>query len=315
MSGIDIGINFLHEYLALNDVKKRVGVVMMDPCSFNERTCSFKSNKDRSKVQSDDIAKAREGGVKVRRQFSRMGFKVVQDSPEYVNKWYLGMRDAGYKTQPKEYIKSAWMTKEQASQIHIPMKPAPHVDTEEDKELKSLLRSLCPDSGGEIFPGASSTMSDIMSSLNEINALLGRGIMHPAQRNSSKLTDVLKCYLKRLVKNGASLEGIDALHMAASKYKNEDLFDLLIGTYNMRVDAFDNGGSMPLHVAACCGNPEGVKILLARGANKQALNKDGKNALECVQEQEKSHNDFGAIMGMSSSPADPNVQAVMALLV
>ena len=60
---------------------------------------------------------------------------------------------------------------------------------------------------------------------------------------------------------------------------------------------------------------EGVKILLARGANKQAVNKDGKNALECVQEQEKSHNDFGAIMGMSSSPADPNVQAVMALLV
>jgi hypothetical protein len=55
--------------------------------------------------------------------------------------------------------------------------------------------------------------------------------------------------MKKVVDQGASLDGINALHMAAAIYESRDLSEYLIGEHHMSVDKVDESGNLPLHVA------------------------------------------------------------------
>ena len=76
------------------------------------------------------------------------------------------------------------------------------------------------------------------------------------------MRDEKKAEIQRLVYAGASLARVDALHIAASHYKQQDLFDLLIDAYGLGIEDPDHTSlsSPPLHVAACVGNCEAVEI-------------------------------------------------------
>ena len=78
------------------------------------------------------ITANREGTIKLRKQFSRLGFKPAKDdSPEFVDKWILLKQDYFSKENPQQH----WMTKEQANLLDIPMKPREYVESKPDKEL------------------------------------------------------------------------------------------------------------------------------------------------------------------------------------
>ena len=120
------------------------------------------------------------------------------------------------------------------------------------------------------------------------------------------MTTEKKATIRRLVDEGADLRGIDALHLVSASYKERDLFDLLIDEYGMSVEAFDKIGRRPIHVAACCKNPDAVRILISKGADKNALNKEGQTALEDAGQEQRSANDFARIFGGSSHDAALN---------
>ena len=136
---------------------------------------------------------------------------------------------------------------------------------------------------------ASTIMSTVSTQLREkmndlSNKIEALSNLFPDGR--SKLTDEKKMEIKRLVDAGASLSGITALHLAAAMYKEGDLFHLLIDEYSMDVEAYDDVGRKPIHVAACMKNLNAVRVLIAKGADKKSKNKEGDTALEEMNKDE-----------------------------
>jgi ankyrin repeat protein len=138
------------------------------------------------------------------------------------------------------------------------------MNSEKDDELTDVIKSLFPDSLPNIF-------------------------VNTYDPNRSKLSDEKKAEIKRLVDAGASLSNIDALHLAASHYKEPDLFDLLIDEYGLGIEDSDHDSllSKPLHVAACMGNCEAIVILLAKGADKKSRNSKGRTPLQEVKHEDR----------------------------
>jgi len=121
----------------------------------------------------------------------------------------------------------------------------------------------------------------------------------PLRLNTSTgVTNEDKRQIQQLVQAGASLQGINALHMAAANYKSGDLFDYLITECHMRLDTFDHSGNLPIHVAVGCSNTAAVRILLDRGANKKAKNKDGLTPGRLLDKQRESIQDFSRVFGV-----------------
>lgn len=183
------------------------------------------------------------------------------------------------------------------------------MSSEKDSELGDLIKSLFPDAEATMTTTNNSAQElmeslrrrlqslramaaafpdnpEIESNLNEINDLMTQADMlcNIPDPNRSKLSDEKRAEIKRLVDAGASLSNIDALHLAASHYKQRDLFDLLIDEYGLGIEDPDHDSllSKPLHVAGCLGNCEAIEILLAKGADKKSRNSKGRTPLQEV---------------------------------
>ena len=340
--GMDLGINFLHEYLAHPQVARRIGLVVMCPWAVDKTgILRFVENEGMAERRNEGLGESekvdvsRRNTVKLRRQYSRMGFRAVADSPDWADKWWMSMEK--YKTMTPSSVKGAWLSKEDASQLDIPMPAKKHVDSDKDKELKRLLESLKPNESdpyaaqlGEMQRqlGLLQQIRDIQRSVSEvarsgsdtiipsaaqnINALLSRWSDDSGGR--SKLTSEKKSEIRRLVDVGADLNGINALHVAASYYKESDLFDLLIDEYGMSVEQFDSIGRRPLHVAACCTNADAVRILVSKGADKHGRNKEGQTALQEVDQMQRSMDDFARSMMGGIGSNDAGVVTIRNLL-
>lgn len=256
-----------------------------------------------------------------------MGFAAVADTSDWVDNWFLSMNK--YRTMQPTDIKHAWLSKEAVSQLDIPMPVKKHVNSEKDKELKQLLQDIMPDQ--DPYGGTNARMdqqltemqqqfTEIQQSLTSLSSMISSftgGGPSPAIQSvqdrfrqmqelcgsvGSKLTNEKKLDIKRLVDAGASLRGIDALHLTAAAYKDEDLFDLLIDEYGLSVEEFDQIGRKPIHVAACTSNADGVRILIEKGADKDAKNKEGQTALQEMNQVERSMGDFGRAMFGGAGP-------------
>ena len=90
-SGIDLGINFIHEYLSLPTTIKRVGVVVIFPWTISCNMLRYDDNKKRlkdgkdGKSENEKVDISRSDTIKLRRQVSRMGFSAVHSShPDFV---------------------------------------------------------------------------------------------------------------------------------------------------------------------------------------------------------------------------------------
>lgn len=149
--------------------------------------------------------------------------------------------------------------------------------------------------------------------LSKIQAKLPEEFPDP---NRSKLTDEKKAEIQRLVDAGASLARVDALHIAASHYKQQDLFDLLIDAYGVGIEDPDHTSlsSPPLHVAACVGNCEAVEILLAKGADKKSRNGKGRTASQEVTHENRKMQRSAPLFMIAQLRGELNVDKVLSLL-
>ena len=340
--GMDLGMHFLHEYLAHPQIAKRIGLVVMYPWAVdNTGILHFVENRNMAERQkegldeSEKVDVTRRNTVKLRRQYSRMGFRAVADSHDWANKWYMSMEK--YKTTTPSSVKGAWPSKEEVSQLGIPMPTRKHVDSDKDEEMKHLLESLKPNESdpftaqlGDLrrqlellqhmqdiqqrVSEATRSGSDttITSEAQNINALVSRWSDDSGGR--SKLTSEKKSEIRRLVDAGANLNGIHALHVAASCYKESDLFNLLVDEYGMSVEQFDCIGRRPLHVAACCTNADAVRILISKGADKNGRNEEGQTTLQEVDQMQRSMGDFARSMMGGIGSSDAGVVTIRNLL-
>jgi len=330
--GIDLGINFLHEYLSLG---RRIGLCVMMPWTisgnlrYQENILRLRES-TRGMNENDKVDRNRRNTVKLRQQFSRMGFSAVANTSKFVDMWFLSMEK--YNRMESADIKNGWLSREESRQLDVPMPVKRHVWTQEDKELERVLKSVMPDydyyeDGGRTMNAMQQSTTSLQQSVSDLASFISAiaptaGSSPSVQRlreasdrlgdifpdtNSSRLTDEKKRDIRRLVEAGASLSGIEALNMAAQNYKNNDLFDLLIDEYGMDINATeDKYGRRPLHFAATSGkNVAAVRILLSKGADKTIQDHDGQTALEEMNNMEQN--------GMSMFCQNRNYQDTIAI--
>ncbi|KAF8020915.1 hypothetical protein BT93_G1355 [Corymbia citriodora subsp. variegata] len=84
-------------------------------------------------------------------------------------------------------------------------------------------------------------------------------------------------------------EGCTLLHLACET-ADIGMLELLL-QYGANVNAVDSGGNMPLHRCILRGRAANAKMLLARGADPQALNDEGKTPLELAVESSFGDNE------------------------
>ncbi|KAL7303356.1 hypothetical protein TKK_0004543 [Trichogramma kaykai] len=87
--------------------------------------------------------------------------------------------------------------------------------------------------------------------------------------------------------NVANAKGQTALHLICQRYENEGLLQLLLEVCNekektLRIDARDNEGNTPLHLATLCKSHHMVDSLLRRGADPNVANAKGQTALHLI---------------------------------
>jgi ankyrin repeat protein len=75
------------------------------------------------------------------------------------------------------------------------------------------------------------------------------------------------------------MEPQDALFQLAKQGDNEDLTELLGGSYKVNVSAADSQGNTALHYAAAADHAKSVSILIAKGATVDARNKQNETPL------------------------------------
>jgi ribosomal protein L12E/L44/L45/RPP1/RPP2 len=258
-----------------------------------------------------------------------------------------------YKTNTSAEVKGIWLSKEESSQIDIPMQARGHVDSSADKELRQLLQSLKPI---HLNPTEAALMRQVRRNIDMIeetisdyqeqinisleaiavsetpdalislkNKLLSALATAETLRDSSrkilddngfgsKLTSEKKMEIQRLVDGGADLNGISALHHVSTNYKDRDLFDLLIDDYGMSVEQFDHIGRRPIHIAACFTNVEAVRLLLEKGADRDGKNKEGQTALQELNESQRLQNDSAMVLLGRLDPVDECVVSIRNLL-
>lgn len=317
--GVDLGINFVHGFLSWSDVSRRVGVAVMYPWTLTCSALRYDDNiqlmreSEAGKSESEKVDVRRRVTVKLRRQFSRIGFRAVADTPDWVDTWWMSM--GNYRTKTPADVQRAWLSNEEAAGLDIPMPVKKHVNSEKDEELKELLSSLMPCPMSDPYAAQMNQLSQQVGELQQmvsgITSILGNNrsssnidrtferlneIVGRAPDGGSKLTDEKRADMKRLVDEGADLRGINALHLASSRYKENDLFDLLVDEYGLGVDDFDDIGRRPIHVAAVCDNADALRILIEKGADKKGKSREGKTALEEVNGAQRHMDDFTRAM-------------------
>jgi hypothetical protein len=126
--GLDLGMHLLHGYLGGcgRGVTKRIGLVVMNPWAIT-RTNFLRIRENAEWIQTitdglDEagIARAqRENTIKLRRQFSRMGFRAISNRGEWADRWWMSMEK--YKASSSDDVKNAWLTIDEASRLDVPI--------------------------------------------------------------------------------------------------------------------------------------------------------------------------------------------------
>jgi DnaJ-domain-containing protein 1 len=90
--------------------------------------------------------------------------------------------------------------------------------------------------------------------------------------------------VKTLIDGGADAHRTEALHLAI-RHGHVSILNHLVSVISMSVNAVDANGQTPLHVAAAANQPKAAQFLLKQCASIDALDADGKSALDIATEQ------------------------------
>ncbi|XP_074295719.1 ADP-ribosylation factor GTPase-activating protein AGD3 isoform X1 [Silene latifolia] len=99
---------------------------------------------------------------------------------------------------------------------------------------------------------------------------------------SSKSSESSNLSAENEIPSMEDLEGCHLLHLAC-EFADIGMLELLL-QYGANVNASDSRGHSPLHRCILKGKPIAARLLLTRGADPLAMNREGKNALDIAKE-------------------------------
>jgi len=185
-------------------------------------------------------------------------------------------------SQPTDAL-NKWMTKDEAAGVGIYKPPPKYVPNDRDKQLRSLLEQ-------------------------DAHRMLA----------SCSLDSVIKA-IEDQVRSGASITGARSIHVAvAQEHLGPPVIRALI-RLGGDVNAKDESGSTPMHVAAALTRVEAMETLIAAGASIDSLDDEDSTPLETMKKAGRSMKVFAMAMGMGSQlpirPADiENKHSILLLL-
>mmetsp|Transcript_2957 Transcript_2957/g.6851 ORF Transcript_2957/g.6851 Transcript_2957/m.6851 type:complete len:980 (-) Transcript_2957:204-3143(-) len=115
---------------------------------------------------------------------------------------------------------------------------------------------------------------------SKLKEILGKALIEVAAQGPSHVEA-----LKLLLEQGADVnatrpfteDGRSALHVAAAK-GHKEILSLLLSQPSIRLDPLDSRGRTPLHLASRLRKVEAARVLLRKGADPDALTREGQNA-------------------------------------
>lgn len=216
--------------------------------------------------------------MKIRRHFARMGFTQAVDT---TNGWFLTSKEYFKDSTDVSKITERWLSKEAAAKIEVEVTEQPPRSALDEELHEAVSQAL----------SAASTFGVSSAMIGASFGIQGTGGLQDG--DVTKICD--------LVNRGASVDGAQAIHLAAANWKTPSLFHLL-KSLGGDVNAADFTGRRPLHVAANTMNTTAARVLLELGADKMARDKNGKIPVESVKAHAESMDDFLAAMGMRGNP-------------
>jgi len=330
--GMDMGINFIHNFLKF--VRNKAAFCVMNPYTLSESGLQFADNQThtanayegKSPIEKFNISRGH--SIQLRKQLTRIGFRAILPTPQYRDMWILSLDR--YKSNSVNPSKD-WMSRQESRELtNIPIDDVRYAETEHDTKLRKVLEDIFRSSNAataDPIPGTPEQVAQIIAQMNEHMdqmkqnaevlrsygaseqdiAAIDRQIeeleenIGPYLTTSTALTPQAKDQIKTLVSQGGSLQAIDALHMSAANYKKDDLFEYLTGEMGMNPSKFDHNGETPLHVAVHVKNLTATKYFLNHGLHKNVRNENGLKPIELMEQEEECMADFDRVMGIDEN--------------
>jgi hypothetical protein len=254
---------------------------------------------DNDELSPELQARLDRSNAKVQRHFLRLGFCQAGKAPDLTDAWFLTSKMYFGQNQLPQSALSRWLTKEEASQIEIHREPKKQKPTGLDRELAKFIQRLL--SGG-------------CGGFNVAQAMIGmpQQSLNPAV-GAERYQKIMQ--MQELVRRGASIDRSHALHCAAAlDFPDGDNFALkTLVSMGATVDACDEYGNTPLHVAAATMRAPSIRYLLSVGADPSLTNSSDETPLASLKSTGQSQNDFAKAFGISKR-ADPGFDECMRIL-
>lgn len=282
--GQDLGLRLLHETLGFLHGRWNLAVLNAGPLtsSFQSRlgikpmTTSYDSNGKRleqpNELRLERVEKIRNATLKICRHWGRMGFQQAGRNADEYEAWYLtapayfGNQDMHIASQEQEgsetsqsmaHVMNQWKSREEIQALDVFIPEPKHEPLGADKKLNAIIEKI----------------------------RFHRGPIDPA-----KIESVSRDVEKLIANENASIHGSRVLFiLAANVSANTALLRAMINLATLDdIDASDENGNRPLHVAATFSNEAAIRYLVEAGASRTAKNQKGNTPLEILQKEKQS---------------------------
>ena len=153
-----------------------------------------------------------------------------------------------------------------------------NTDTGEEIDLRDENKANFTQKLAKVLSESPKSLEDYCKQKREVNEQLWRAIKDRDSQECSRLLDSNTLGELTAQPNAKGLDDWTALHLAVSSGSVE-ICTLLLALGQVEVDARSATRRTPLHLAALCGFPDILDMLLQRGADINAYDSDGYTAL------------------------------------
>lgn len=153
-----------------------------------------------------------------------------------------------------------------------------NTDTGEEIDLRDENKANFTQKLAKVISESPKSLEDYCKQKREMNEKLWKAIKDRDCQECSRLLDSTVLGELTAQPNAKGLDDWTALHLAANSGSGE-ICALLLTVAQVEVDARSTTRRTPLHIAALCGFPDILDMLLQRGADINATDNDGYTAL------------------------------------
>jgi len=281
--GQDLGLRLVHETLVflrgqwnLVVLKSDLLTSSFEDCLGISRTHPISNDEDSEAVQEDKIHAAK---LKISRHWARLGFQQAGRNADECDAWYMTSLTYFGQHESQDAASVAmrnWKTKDEIQSLDIYVAPKKHTPQGADKNLKELVEEAMQ---RELLVPADleNLLHKIEDLVNNQNAsIYGSRILFVL---SAENTGITSTFLRTLIRLGAK-----------------------------DINAPDENGNRPLHIAASAMKSVAITLLIESGASRTLQNDKGYTPLRNLEMTRQNLQDFANTFSFNFvKPTDVNL--------